>query len=106
MRLLLFNIGMMNDKMYVFVGKRIKQNRIQLKMTQECLAEKSGISPSFLGHIELGTRKASLDTFVKICNALNVTPNDILIDSIDCKKDEVETDILKRIYEFIGEYIH
>lgn len=71
------------DMMYSQLGKRIKQQRIMARMTQEKLAEAAGISLSFLGHIERGTRKASLDTVVKICNALKVSPNLLLQDSLE-----------------------
>ena len=71
------------DMMYTQLGKRIKQQRILARMTQEKLAEAAGISLSFLGHIERGTRKASLDTVVKICNALKVSPNQLLRDSLE-----------------------
>lgn len=71
------------DMMYSQLGKRIKQQRVQARMTQEKLAEEAGISLSFLGHIERGTRKASLDTVVKICNALKVSPNLLLRDSLE-----------------------
>ena len=69
--------------MYEALGKRIRAQRKQMKMTQEELAEKAEISNSFLGHIERGTRKASLDTLVKICNALKASPNLLLRDSLD-----------------------
>ncbi len=69
--------------LYEDLGRRIKQQRLLAEMTQEKLAEKAGISLSFLGHIERGTRKASLDTFVKLCNALEVSPNLLLQDSMD-----------------------
>ena len=54
-----------------------------LQITQEKLSERAGISLSFLGHIERGTRKASLDTVVKLCNALKVSPSILLQDSLD-----------------------
>jgi transcriptional regulator with XRE-family HTH domain len=69
--------------LYQFMGKRIRQQRQLKHMTQEYLAEQAGISLSFLGHIERGTRKASLDTVVKICNALKVSPNMLLQDSLE-----------------------
>lgn len=68
--------------LYTELGKRIKQQRKLAKMTQEKLAEEAEISLSFLGHIERGTRKASLDTLVKICNALEVSPQLLLQDSL------------------------
>ena len=68
--------------LYQGLGKRIRQQRKLLRMTQEQLAEQAGISLSFLGHIERGTRKASLDTLVRICNALHVSPQLLLQDSL------------------------
>ena len=69
--------------MYKALGTRIRAQRKQMKMTQEELAEKAEISNSFMGHIERGTRKASLDTLVRICNVLKVSPQLLLQDSLD-----------------------
>lgn len=68
--------------LYEGLGKRIRQQRNLAQMTQEKLAEAAGISLSFLGHIERGSRKASLDTLVKLCNALQVSPQLLLQDSL------------------------
>lgn len=69
--------------LYRSMGKRVRQQRLNARMTQERLAEEAGISLSFLGHIERGTRKASLDTLVRICNALRVSPRLLLQDSLE-----------------------
>lgn len=69
--------------LYDGLGKRIRQQRTLAHMTQEKLAEEAGISLSFLGHIERGTRKASLDTVVRICNALKCSPQILLQDSLE-----------------------
>jgi len=69
--------------LYQGLGKRIRQQRTLARMTQEKLSEAAGISLSFLGHIERGTRKASLDTLVRICNALKVSPQLLLQDSLE-----------------------
>ena len=68
---------------YKEFGRRVKQHRKLARMTQEQLAEKAGISFAFVGHIERGTRKASLDTVVKLANALKVSPEILLQDSLD-----------------------
>ena len=52
-------------------------------MTQEELAEKSGISCSFVGHIERGEKKFSIGTLVALCNAMKISPNYLLQDSVD-----------------------
>lgn len=96
---------------YEELGKRIRQQRILAQMTQEKLAERAGISLSFLGHIERGTRKASLDTLVKLCNALKVSPRVLLQDSLedDLLGDNVEISepqkrLLREISNRIIEY--
>ena len=64
---------------YFAMGQRICRFRKELRLTQEQLAEQADISASFLGHVERGTRIASLETVMKLCAALRVTPNDLLV---------------------------
>ena len=66
------------DNIYILVGKRVRQLRLKKKLTQEELAERAGISTSFLGHIERGSRRMSLDSFCRIARALDCTANDLL----------------------------
>lgn len=68
---------------YEKLGKKVRIKRKSKGLTQEQLAEQSGISLSFLGHIERGSRKASLETLVSIANALGVSPDYLLQDSIN-----------------------
>jgi transcriptional regulator with XRE-family HTH domain len=68
---------------YAALGRRIKAQRKLLGMTQEELAELAGISCSFMGHIERGTRKLSVDTLVKITGALQLSCDMLLQDSLD-----------------------
>lgn len=56
---------------YQDLGLRVRDARKAKHLTQEQLAEKVGISSSFMGHIE---RIASIDTLVSICNVLSVSP--------------------------------
>lgn len=72
---------------YVSLGRRIRQKRIALHWTQSQLAQAVGLSVSFLGHIERGSRKASLETIVDICNALDITPGYLLEDSLSISQE-------------------
>jgi len=63
---------------YIELGRRIRSVRRERQLTQAALAEKTGVSTSFIGHIERGSRIVSLDTFVHICTALNTSPNALL----------------------------
>ena len=63
---------------YGKIGMRIRQVRKVKGWSQDELAKKCGISMSFLGHIERGTRIMSLDTFVRICEVLGVGADELL----------------------------
>ena len=68
---------------YIAFGKRVRDQRRISHITQEQLAEKAGVSLSFIGHIERGSRKASLETLVAIANALKISTDILLQDSLD-----------------------
>ena len=78
---------------YKSIGMRIKAARISLDMTQERLAEKVNLSPSHLSNIETGTTKVSLSTIVKLANALHVSVDSLLADSVVQSKAVFEQDI-------------
>ena len=63
---------------YIDLGHRVKDLRRKQNLTQEALAEKLDMSASFLGHIERGTRVASLETLVKLSIVLDTDPNYLL----------------------------
>ena len=74
---------------YKDLGNRVRIARRSKTWTQEELAEKVGISASFLGHIERGTRVASLETFVSLCNELCVTPEYLLANNLHLLDESV-----------------
>lgn len=63
---------------YKIIGQRIKKERETLKLTQKELAERAGIDFRFLGNIERGVSKPSLDTIVSIAQAIDM-PLDLLV---------------------------
>ena len=63
---------------YNRIGQRIRQVRKAKGWSQGTLAQKCGISMSFMGHIERGTRIMSLDTFANICETLDVRADELL----------------------------
>ena len=68
---------------YLLLGKQIRKQRQSMGWTQERLAEAIGVSTSFVGHIERGTRKASIDTLVEIANAMKVSTDYLLVGNLD-----------------------
>lgn len=68
----------MRELDYVKMGMRIRQVRKAKGWSQDKLAKKCGISMSFLGHIERGTRIMSMETFAGICMALDAGADELL----------------------------
>lgn len=67
---------------YKAIGLRVKAIRGKKKMSQELLAERAGLSITHTSHIETGNTKVSLPALVKIANALHVSLDDLVCDSI------------------------
>lgn len=65
------------------LGLNIKNSRKNTKLTQAQLAEMTNLSTVHISHIEGGSVKMSVDALINICNALNITPNDILWGQFD-----------------------
>lgn len=78
---------------YKAIGKRIKIARIKADFTQERLAEAVEISPTHMSNIETGTTRVSLSAIVNLANALSVTVDDLLCDSVVKSKVQFEKDI-------------
>ena len=63
---------------YAEVGGRVRDLRRARHLTQEALAEQCNISSPFLGHIERGTRKMSLETLAALSRTLHVPADELL----------------------------
>ncbi len=63
---------------YKMIGKRIQKQRKKCHLTQEQLAERANISASFMGHIERGTRKMSVETLCELSLALDCSVDELL----------------------------
>ena len=63
---------------YSLIGMRVKEVRKQNQITQAQLAELTNLSISYISHIETGVKRASLESVVRIANALGVTVDQVL----------------------------
>ena len=71
------------------LGQRVKRVRLLRELTQEQLAEKADVVNSYVGVIERGEKKASINTLVKIANALNCSVDYLLGDSLVSEPDRI-----------------
>lgn len=66
------------------VGKRIKQRREQLGLTQEQFAERLGVATNYISTIERGASFPRYEKLVAIINALETSADAIFYDVIAC----------------------
>ena len=79
---------------YQLIGNRIHQLRKNKKWTQEKLAEKTDLSNNYISNIENNYSIPSLETLMKLCIALETTPDQILLGTSKEEKSYLNEDIL------------
>lgn len=96
---------------YEKLGIRVRQQRELNNLTQGELARKVGVTGSFIGHIERGEKKASVETLVALCNALAISPSVLLRDSLSdgamqsqLNFDAENQDLMKGIMHVLREH--
>ncbi len=84
------------------IGKKIQELRKGRGWTQEALAERSGLHPTYIGGVERGERNATIDSFCKIAGAFGISLSDLFkLDRHDLEKlfnapaDDIMLAILK-----------
>ena len=70
----------MDESWYQQLGARIARFRADSKMTQEVLAERADIAPSYLARIETGSRHPTLDVLGRLASALQLSLARLLAD--------------------------
>lgn len=71
----------MNDLLHQ-IGTRLYTRRKQLRLTQEELAEKAGITAQTISYAELGKKALRPENIVKLCIALNISTDYLLLGKI------------------------
>lgn len=78
---------------YAALGRRIRAERRRQDLTQEQLAELADISESFMGHIERGGRVLSVETLVKLADALHISMEYIVCGAYNYQPDTLPSEI-------------
>jgi len=76
------------------LGKRIKQGRLRLDLTQYALAEEVGVSQNFLGDIERGIKAPSITTAIRLANVLNISLDVLFAESLTNQVNETRDIVL------------
>lgn len=62
------------------VGRNIRRFRLEQHLRQNDLAQRAGLTANYIGMIERGEKLPSLETFVVILNALDLSADLVLSD--------------------------
>lgn len=65
------------DNITNVVGQRLRTYRQKRRLTQEELAEKAGLHPTYIGQVERGEKNLTLLTLEKILCALDISFSDL-----------------------------
>ena len=71
----------------IAVGNEIRRRRLAMGLSQEQASEKADLSLRFYARVELGSVGMSVDALMAICNALETTPDGIMLPT---RTDEAE----------------
>ncbi len=94
------------------IGRNIRKFRLVKKLRQKDLAEKTDLTTNYIGMVERGEKIPSLETFIKILNALGVSSDMVLTDVLETgytvknsmlneKLEKLAPEDRNRIYEVI-----
>ena len=106
------------DELLRDIGDRVRQARMAMHMSQNDLADATGLSVSFLSNIEMGKQSMNIRALLAISDVLGVSPNWILRNpsDIDVTIDEIakelesctprEREVILQLVQTMKESIH
>ena len=79
------------------LGQKLRDARQQKDYTLQALAEIADISSVYLGEIERGLKMPSLNIFIKLIEALDVSADHILRDELTSGKEYIYDEITQKL---------
>ena len=79
------------------IGLALKSCREYAKLTQQELANRTGVSKNYISALERGLHKMTVNNLLDFCIALNVTPNELLGYRIDEDDHDDHTELISLI---------
>jgi len=81
------------------LGKKLRQIRMEKGYTQQSLAEKAGIGNVYLGEIERGLKMPSLNSFIRLVEALNVSADSLLREELSSGKEYIYDELTQKMQD-------
>lgn len=95
----------MFEESSLFFANRLRQARKSKHLTQQQLAELSDLSTHYIGNLEQGVRRPTLDTLLRLSEVLDILPTDLIYDYLPenakSKLAEADPNLLREEPSFI-----
>ncbi len=78
-------------------GSRLRETRTQKGYTLQSLAQKAGTGAVYLGEIERGLKMPSLNSFIRIAEALDVSADYLLRNELSSGRDFIYDEIAEKL---------
>ncbi len=82
---------------YKEVGQRISKRRKELGLKQYRVCEMIDVNYKYISNLETGRSAPSLEVVMKLCNALQTTPNYLLLGTSKSKNSVDDKDLTEKI---------
>ncbi|MDE7400239.1 MAG: helix-turn-helix domain-containing protein [Oscillospiraceae bacterium] len=84
---------------YKEVGKRIAARRRELGLKQWQVNEMAGLCNNYMSNVERATTVISIDVLMKICTALDTTPDALLLGAVTDEGNDYQRSITNRVQQ-------
>lgn len=81
----------------ISMGRKIREARLKKGYTQQTLSEKADIGEMYLSEIERGIKMPSMNLFIKLITALDVSADYVLRDEVPTGKEFVYDEITQKL---------
>lgn len=78
-------------------GSRLRETRTQKGYTLQSLAQKAGTGAVYLGEIERGLKMPSLNSFIRLAEALDVSADYLLRNELSSGRDFIYDEIAEKL---------
>lgn len=82
---------------YKEVGKRIAARRRELGLKQWQVNEMAELCNNYISNVERATTIISIDVLMKICTALDTTPDALLLGAVTDEDNDYQRSIINRV---------
>lgn len=81
----------------VALGQKLRQARIEKGYTQQVLSEKADIGEVYLSEIERGLKMPSMNLFIKLITALDISADYVLRDEVPSGREYVYNELTQKL---------